>query len=465
MIKTLIVDDETLVRKGLIMTMPWQKFDIEIVGEASSGLRALEFVREKKVDLLITDITMPNMSGFELIETLKREFPDMFIVVITCHQDFDYIQKALRMGAIDYIVKTQIEDAEIEESLKRITEHIELIKKNKQKVSKDKRKLSETTTGILLVAKVNVLNNDEINHLIMLKEEERIDMGNGIILYLMDDGKVSLYEDYFLTGSLFEHWIITKFTNMQHVDRAILVNFTMGYINNTLFYQYNSLDKLIVEDATDNKSFNRAFENEKFLQLKKEWSSIIWLSNNTEFDRLKTVTLELRPDINRLKSLFYKVAAEWKSSLIIFLPEGYLDILESARFWVDYEKWLSETRHFIRSKINLTSYHEETVNIIMQSFDYIRQNLTKDINQESIAKRFNLSRSYFSKVFRDIAGMNFVDYMRNLRLKEAKKMLIQSNTLVYEIAENLGFLDEKYFSRIFKERVGMTPIEYRNKNK
>lgn len=117
MIKVLIVDDEKLVRKGIISLLPWQKHNMKVVGEATNGKNALEFMANHSVDLLFTDITMPAMSGIELIKIVKQEYPDTAIVILSCHQDFEYAQDALRVGAIDYIVKTQLEEGEGEEIL------------------------------------------------------------------------------------------------------------------------------------------------------------------------------------------------------------------------------------------------------------------------------------------------------------------------------------------------------------
>lgn len=124
MIKVLIVDDEKLVRKGIIALMPWKQFNMEVVGEASNGQKALEFVEDNEVELVITDITMPVLSGFELMKELQQKYPQIFTVVLTCHQDFSYIQDALRAGAIDYIVKTQLEKETLEDVLGRIANRI-----------------------------------------------------------------------------------------------------------------------------------------------------------------------------------------------------------------------------------------------------------------------------------------------------------------------------------------------------
>ncbi|WP_409345174.1 response regulator [Paenibacillus sp. MBLB4367] len=120
MLKVLIVDDDKLVRKGLMLTMPWAEFGMEVVGEANNGVKALEFLSSYEVDLLVTDLEMPAMSGMELMKQVKGMYPHIWMVVLTFHQDFESIQQALRMGAIDYIAKVQLEQERMEEVLGRI---------------------------------------------------------------------------------------------------------------------------------------------------------------------------------------------------------------------------------------------------------------------------------------------------------------------------------------------------------
>lgn len=125
MINVLIVDDDQLVRKGLMLAMPWDRFEMKIVGEAGNGEKALEFLSENHVDLLITDLAMPVMSGIELIRNARKLYPELPIAVLTLHQDFEYIQEALRLGAIDYIAKVQLEKERFEEVLGRIHDRIQ----------------------------------------------------------------------------------------------------------------------------------------------------------------------------------------------------------------------------------------------------------------------------------------------------------------------------------------------------
>ncbi len=124
MIRALIVDDEKLVRKGMIAIMPWREHGIEVVEDVGSGEKALEFLKYNEIDLLITDLSMPRMTGLELVKKVKNLYPSISIVVLTFHQDFEFIQEALREGVIDYILKTQLEKEEMGTVLDRIVNRI-----------------------------------------------------------------------------------------------------------------------------------------------------------------------------------------------------------------------------------------------------------------------------------------------------------------------------------------------------
>nr|WP_325050438.1 response regulator [Cohnella endophytica] len=119
-----MVDDDRLVRKGIISAMPWRDFDMEVVGEAANGTKALEFLESHEVDLLLTDLAMPVMTGIELMREVRERYPHIHIVILTMHQDFEYIQEALRLGAIDYIAKVQLEQEKFDKVLERIASRI-----------------------------------------------------------------------------------------------------------------------------------------------------------------------------------------------------------------------------------------------------------------------------------------------------------------------------------------------------
>jgi two-component system response regulator YesN len=101
----LIVDDEHWVRQGLRTTVDWEALRIEVIGEASDGGEALELMQEKVPDIVLTDIKMPDMDGLALMEEMRARGWTSQVVVISGYDDFHFAQKALRCGAVDYILK------------------------------------------------------------------------------------------------------------------------------------------------------------------------------------------------------------------------------------------------------------------------------------------------------------------------------------------------------------------------
>ena len=124
MLKILIVDDDALTRKGIRMLMPWDRHQMEIVGESANGKEALDFLKENKVDLVLVDLDMPIMNGTTFIREAKKLYPHLNYVVLTVHTEFEYIQPVLRLGVIDYIAKTQFDQANFDLILERINASI-----------------------------------------------------------------------------------------------------------------------------------------------------------------------------------------------------------------------------------------------------------------------------------------------------------------------------------------------------
>lgn len=120
MLNVLIVDDDKFARMGLISMIPWEKYGMKVVGEAANGKRALEFMRQNKVNLMFVDIAMPVMDGIQLIRQVKEENEDVCFVVMSFHEEFEYVQESLRLGALDYISKYKMEMEDYDDIMSRI---------------------------------------------------------------------------------------------------------------------------------------------------------------------------------------------------------------------------------------------------------------------------------------------------------------------------------------------------------
>jgi two-component system response regulator YesN len=127
MIRVLIVDDEILVRIGLKTIIPWEQNGFELVGEAGNGVEALHILKQQQeCHIVLTDIRMPECDGLQLLEEMKTVAPQAKCLILSNHNDFEYVQKALRLGAVDYILKLTMEPEELLEKLNHLKETIEL---------------------------------------------------------------------------------------------------------------------------------------------------------------------------------------------------------------------------------------------------------------------------------------------------------------------------------------------------
>ncbi|WP_427181105.1 response regulator [Paenibacillus sp. TC-CSREp1] len=104
-LKVLIVDDEYLIRNLLRMRIDWQQQGMQIIGEASDAAEALEQVEQLHPDIVFTDIYMPKMDGIELSERILECYPNIKIVVVTGHDEFEYARQSVKLGISDFILK------------------------------------------------------------------------------------------------------------------------------------------------------------------------------------------------------------------------------------------------------------------------------------------------------------------------------------------------------------------------
>lgn len=126
MLKVLIVEDEDIIRKGLVYTIDWLAMDCAIVGEAANGREGLRFIREKQPDLVITDIIMPEMGGIEMLEAAEAENAHSFkSMILTSYSEFDYARQAVKLQVSDYLLKPVDED-ELIKAVERVKGQISL---------------------------------------------------------------------------------------------------------------------------------------------------------------------------------------------------------------------------------------------------------------------------------------------------------------------------------------------------
>lgn len=104
MYKLIIVDDEKIIVDGIREIFPWNNIGFEVVGGFTHARDALEFLKNEKADVVLTDISMPDLDGLELAKQLK-EYPDLLVVIFSSYSDYSYMREALQLDIVDYILK------------------------------------------------------------------------------------------------------------------------------------------------------------------------------------------------------------------------------------------------------------------------------------------------------------------------------------------------------------------------
>ena len=124
MLKVLVVEDEEMIRKGIVLAVDWAALDCVVVGEASNGAQALEAVERYDPSLIITDLKMPVMDGLEMLRQLRERGNNAFVIILTAYDSFSYAQAALRLGAVDFLLKP-FHDGEREQAVTRLKQRMD----------------------------------------------------------------------------------------------------------------------------------------------------------------------------------------------------------------------------------------------------------------------------------------------------------------------------------------------------
>lgn len=186
---------------------------------------------------------------------------------------------------------------------------------------------------------------------------------------------------------------------------------------------------------------------------------------NLFFDWMMNNYSEHMMDI-KLKVLEFILMAEKKAFLSGGMTYSFLyrkdylpttikmDNLEQLRKWF-IDKVIQACKNIISKR------DEQTSGLISKAKIFIEDNFNKDISLDDVSRNVDISPYYFSKLFKEETGENFIEYLTNIRIERAKKLLMNSGLNIKNICVDTGYSDPNYFSRIFKKQVGVTPTEFR----
>lgn len=442
MIRVFVVDDEKLVRRGIIGLIDWEKYGMEVVGDSGNSQETLEFLKREEVDLLFSDLEMPGLSGVPFLQEVKKVRPEIQIVVLTMHQEFELIQQSLRVGILDYITKAQIEgenvDAFMESIRERYRETVRYTQLSERRVGPEEisiweapdKKQGKAFAGLLKKAGVGFEKLDD-RHL------------------LLQEG---VQTDEFLKAPEAEQSSLICLTEVKGIAYSQLEDLLKGTVKEKLFqdrepgrmvYEYRYPELVNTQPGESRKTVLELSMKMEFMLVQKVYEETLEIIRHAALNNEERV------------AAFYHFNLHWcEFSGKDF--SRYFEEVGSFRWWYEWKGWFDEIRKKVLERVGEDREELESIQAIHQAMNYIREHMDREITLEELLRLTGMSKSYFSRNFKDVTGKTFVTYLNDMRIETAKRYLTETKQPIYWIASQVGYVDEHYFRRVFRERTGVT---------
>lgn len=524
MFDVMIIDDEVSVRERLIAMIDWEHLPINLACQAEDSETAQELYLLHRPKIIITDISIPIVSGLTLAEELQQIDSEIRFIVITGYNDFSWAQKAVKLGAVDLLSKPIFPDA-INESLKKAVQHFETIKNERASFSSLQKMLEENLPEIREKYMASLLHEaPDTNDGIKRKFDElEIDCPGPyytVVLFCISSDSQNMYEAIRIliletTKTLLREASLSFFTFFDSHFRVNCIISTPEYNPDDLVEELFNKIKQQTTYMTDSQFFagiGRTVDSLSLLHNSHE-EALIALNYQTV---LSYDTVTHYKNIQRYENPFTTKESFREHLLQMFRTNQY-DILavsvtlHSQELSLDGDKALQHMREFtfdyvmsitsegIRLGVNIedidsfgaimnqlfalqtlnemqlyvlkftkqllgmifNKHSHDNNHLVKMAKEYMENNMQdKDLSLTTVSSHIGLSKIYFCSLFHKAEGVSFNNYLKEARVKRAKELLSRTNMKVYEISDAVGFSNAKYFGYVFKQVVGLTPLEY-----
>ncbi|MFD0693079.1 response regulator [Paenibacillus sp. GCM10027628] len=511
MLNAMIVEDNAIYRYAIKSIIRWEDYGFQIVSEALNGCHALDLLQHTHVDLIVTDITMPEMNGIDLIQNVKRTDPGIKIVALSSYDDFRFVKEALKLGAEDYLLKHDLEPAAIKQLLQQMKAQISADQERKKKetilasslqemrwIVGRKLLFGEWKDAIEMEDQAAAVQFPVHNELcvVMLAEgkltaEERrsdndrrcvivpISERRTAVIYSFPDEKSErkcTEETQSIVSELFARvkqrggtlTVGTSSIGSGLKDLADLYSQAEGALHYAVYegpgnvYTYSSIPSLGMSSAES--AANAPSLETLITTMKNGHRPDVEKQIEALFQKLS----ECRPEFTELRQLLIDLYSLLKALA-----------LEKNKHSGRMEQWnkeLHEAIETLQPLVRIRQLFLEMVSEVMGSvgeratfrreiqlaIEYMHDHYAEDVTVVQLADLLNLSTNYLSNIFKNETGMRIVEYMNRCRIQKAKQLLRNSTLKVYEVAERTGFQETSYFCKVFKEVEGMTVKEFRS---
>lgn len=501
--KVILVDDEAEVIDMIEKKIHWNDLGFEVAGSATNGVKALELVEKLQPDVVLTDIKMPYMDGLELSRRLNREYPNIYIMLCTGFDEFEYAKEAVHLEIKEYMLKP-VNATELSESLTNLKHTLDREREEKLNV----KKLNDYFQEVLPKLQSNFFIS-LIEGRVEKKDYERflqayqVDMKGplfGCVIFHTSENHVPEGMNPLLLSMSVEREIKQRLMNQWNCREFI-------YMGNTLLIlELDAEDKITqITDACDSLyeislSYERAREavsyrvlygtkrainigeivpKEQIKPVQSEESRMqmlfraIRIGDSAEIERAAHGEMEKLHKNTETMSQYNLATMEIVSGFFKFCTDNSLDFNKiSGNMQNIYEKvsqmdessltaWIVQMSETISEKLKCAR-NSSARRLIVEAQNIVKERyMEADISLDEVCAVLGVSNSYFSSVFKKEAGKSFISYLTDYRMDIAAEMILNTDEKSYTIAEKVGYLDANYFSYVFKKKFGVSPSKYR----
>ncbi|WP_276354493.1 response regulator [Cohnella caldifontis] len=521
-LNVMIVDDEAHIRSGIKAKVDWAGLGMAVAAEAGDGAEALEKMGSCEIDVVITDIAMPEMDGLGLIRKAAEIGHPAKFVIVSGYGEFEYARTAMKYGISEYLLKP-LKSEEMLASLEKIREEIRVSEGTwrKEKADRETAKRREEALlhwlsdkhppassaasaewaggnaliGLLkadLAAAAHDASDGVRNPTLYARVESACQklmetLGRGFFVR-----NVRPEHDYILlfypeTSADKDALIRRLFPFAEELERSLGVRVTVGLgsvsesaeavrksYREALFAMKErimpSADRIIdyARIPSRNEKPNFSADTKLLLRFLKEKK---WDKAKEHIQHMfrQAVRNKTGANHNHAYELFFEIYLVIKQ---FSQEEAAVHDAESAGFDGDLTDIVAGF-HLVDQMVDwLYQYLESSCrhliggqdasgkDIVYRVKEYIKEFCSSDLTLNAISEKYHINPIYFSRIFKTYVGESFNGYLTRIRMEEARNLMSTTSLKLQEISEIVGYDDPKYFSKVFKKFFGVSPSQY-----
>lgn len=494
----LIADDEPGIIELICQLGHFGELGIEVADTCVTGREAYESIQKNSPDIVLSDIKMPGMDGIELIRKVREiQSPGPLFILISGYRHFEYARSAVSLNVMDYLLKP-IDEKQLNETLEKVCRRIDQMRSQ----AEDR----ETVTALREEQKRKTMDRfwelcrrgGGEGERVFLSSEELCNREFGtefrpgcyqiLSLYSNMNAVLGQEDACSRVGAYIREAFQPIAYACYHTDYrrvAIVLNYQAERkkaIHEAVSVLYYSIRDLGERYGRFWLTRNGILEHTQIANLpgfgperllsREEEASMKDALRYLRKEELAGIFAQIHQRAGAVNNFYPGDMADWFSALGNSLEECFPEGEKRARFLENYDYAYLNSRTFAEVVRNiyqvLESYVEEGQKALKEkkgkpitmAVRYMMEHYSTQLSLDEVAGAVNVSGKYLSRIFPEEMGMGFNDYLTKIRLDASEKLLAETNLPVKEIAQAVGYLDEKYYSKLFKKVKGIKPTEY-----